>query len=106
MVRRTIVLVLGILSMETLAVPLNLEISIKGSHNANTTDQDWTSRVGSGPEVGCVFAKINDPCYPGIDCGFGGCKDCCDKGLKCVPKKGDWRGICVPGRKIFITLYT
>ena len=87
MVRLTIVLVLGILSMETLAVPLNLEVSIKGSHNGNTTDQDWTSSI-SAEQNGC--AKINDVCAM-KDCNHSGCILCCEKGLKCV------KSYCRPG---------
>ena len=39
MVRITIVLILAMLAMETMASPLNLEVSIKGVQNGNTTEQ-------------------------------------------------------------------
>ena len=45
MVPCTIVLVLGILFMETLSLPLNLEVSIKGAQNRSITSLRWTCMV-------------------------------------------------------------
>ena len=43
MVRITMVLILAILSVEPLASPLNLDLSIKGVQNSNTTEQSAES---------------------------------------------------------------
>ena len=48
MVHRTTLMILVILSMETLASPLNLEVSIKGVQNGNTTNQSAESCVPMG----------------------------------------------------------
>ena len=78
MVRITMVLILAILSMETLASPLNLEVSIKGVQNGDTTDQSAES------------------CLPwGHTCGSPKDKDICCKGLKCLDAPVGWRGICI-----------
>ena len=45
MVPCTIVLVLGILFMETLSLPLDLEVSIKGAQNGSITSRSWTCMV-------------------------------------------------------------
>ena len=45
MVSCTIVLVLGLLSMEILSLPLDLEVSIKGAQNGSITSRSWTCMV-------------------------------------------------------------
>ena len=47
MVPCTIVLVLGILFMETLSLPLNLEVSIKGAKNVNTVGRSRAGNKGN-----------------------------------------------------------
>ena len=53
MVRITMVLILAILSVETLASPLNLEVSIKGVQNGNTTEQSAESCIQEGRSWCC-----------------------------------------------------
>ena len=77
MVRITMVLILALLSMETLASPLNLEVSIKGVQNGNTTDQSAESCLPSGHA--CGF-KQKDNCCKGLKCtdvGRSAGKDVC-----------------------------
>ena len=47
MVRCTIILILGILALEILAIPLNLEVSIKRAQNGNITNRNsnWKCMV-------------------------------------------------------------
>ena len=81
MVRITMVLILAILSMETLASPLNLEVSVKVVQNGNTTDQSAESCLPDGHA--CGF-KQKDSCCKGLRCvdvGRNGYKDVCQSWL-------------------------
>ena len=66
MVRSTIVLILAILSMQTLASPLNLEVSIKGVQNGDTAEQS----IEGCREKGRYCGRIDTPgtCCPGLKC--------------------------------------
>ena len=66
MVRVTIVLILAILSKETLASPLNLEVSINEVQNGNSTE--GSSAGACIPEFeGCQF-EGNPNCCKGLEC--------------------------------------
>ena len=67
MVCITIVLILAVLSMETLASPLNLEVSIKGVQNGNTTNQSAESCLPMGEP--CPNNDANSTAYcKGMSC--------------------------------------
>ena len=51
MVSNAIVLILAILTLETLAVPLNLELSINGVRNGNRAKQAKTSCIPKDPGI-------------------------------------------------------
>ena len=65
MVGITTVLILAIFSMETLASPLNLEVSIRGVKNGNSTEQ-------SEPCIGfwkrCPLPPAPNQCCKGLVC--------------------------------------
>ena len=67
MVRSTIVLILAILSMQTLASPLNLEVSIKGVQNGDTAEQS----IPACFEKGHFCGRIGLICCDGLTCKLG-----------------------------------
>ena len=67
MVRNTIVLILAILSMQTLASPLNLKVSIKGVQNGDTAEKSIPACVEKGHFCG-RFGLI---CCEGLKCKHG-----------------------------------
>ena len=66
MVRITIVLILAMLAMETLASPLNLEVSIQGVQNGNTTKE---AAGGCIEEFG-VCQNDQNNCCNGLVCDY------------------------------------
>ena len=66
MVRITIVLIIAMLAMETMASPLNLEVSIKGVQNGNTTEQLDGACV---PEGRRCYRHVE--CCKGLICRWG-----------------------------------
>ena len=79
MVRFAIILILGIISMETLAVPLSLEVSIKGAQNGNTTEQT----EGCDPAGVLCKEQLHDcdscHCCPGLTCYLCFTGACCQR---------------------------
>ena len=67
MVHSTLVLILAILSMQTLASPLNLEVSIKGVQNGDTAEQSFLGCV----EKGHFCGGIGLICCEGLKCKHG-----------------------------------
>ena len=75
MVRFTVVLILGILSMDTLASPLDLKVSVKGVQNGIAAEQSMgRSMVGQGSKCTpidqvCADVEVEyPPCCEGLDC--------------------------------------
>ena len=64
MVRSTIVLILAILSMQALASPLNLEVSIKGVQNGDTAEKSIPACV----EKGHCCGRFGLICCEGLKC--------------------------------------
>ena len=62
MVWFAIVMILAILSMETLASPLALEVSSEGMQNGNTAEQ-----LGTCAKKGFV-CRVESPCCIGLEC--------------------------------------
>ena len=90
MVRSTIVLILAILSMQALASPLNLEVSIKGVQNGNTVERsagvqisnasltlpnnktliDWKCDEDNTPDQSCIKKYLECGICEGICSSF------------------------------------
>ena len=74
MVRFTVVLILGMLSMDTLASPLDLKVSVKGVQNGIAAEQSMGRSMGQESECTRKGQVCNDvetqypPCCEGLDC--------------------------------------
>ena len=65
MVRITVIMILAILSMETSATPLNLEVSINGVQNGNTAEQSIPACLEKGQICSGWIGRI---CCEGLQC--------------------------------------